>query len=291
MERIKNVISTIYYYSHQYWIDICDPRTKGLWLNGGPIDLLAILIPWFLFVKYFGPRFMKNRKPYVLRGPMLVYNAFMVITNAYFWWFILTAEDAYPRLLDFKFPDPNDRSPRALREIQFGHWVYLTRFMDLLDTIFFVLRKKFNQITFLHLYHHTIVPILAFFCMKIAPLAPVIGVFLIFNTFIHSIMYLYYFLSAFGPTVQKYLWWKKYITQLQLVQFATCFCYGVVMVFLQEGFPPGLFWLGFFQNPFFFYMFYDFYRKSYHKNHQKDKINYQNDKKKSNEAKSHYKIN
>jgi hypothetical protein len=30
-------------------------------------------------------------------------------------------------------------------------------------------------------------------------------------------MYTYYALSAMGPKVQKYLWWKKYLTQFQLV--------------------------------------------------------------------------
>jgi len=30
-------------------------------------------------------------------------------------------------------------------------------------------------------------------------------------------MYAYYLLSAMGPAVQKYLWWKKYITILQIV--------------------------------------------------------------------------
>jgi hypothetical protein len=39
------------------------------------------------------------------------------------------------------------------------------------------------------------------------------------NSFVHVIMYSYYFMSAFGPGVQKYLWWKRYLTQLQLVQF------------------------------------------------------------------------
>lgn len=37
------------------------------------------------------------------------------------------------------------------------------------------------------------------------------------NAFIHVIMYFYYGLSALGPAYQKYLWWKKYLTQLQLV--------------------------------------------------------------------------
>jgi len=39
------------------------------------------------------------------------------------------------------------------------------------------------------------------------------------NSLVHIIMYSYYMMSAMGPTLQPYLWWKKYITQLQLVRF------------------------------------------------------------------------
>lgn len=34
----------------------------------------------------------------------------------------------------------------------------------------------------------------------------------------HTIMYSYYFLSALGPEMQKYLWWKRYITKMQMVR-------------------------------------------------------------------------
>lgn len=37
------------------------------------------------------------------------------------------------------------------------------------------------------------------------------------NVFIHVIMYTYYFLAALGPHMQKYLWWKIYLTKLQMV--------------------------------------------------------------------------
>jgi hypothetical protein len=30
-----------------------------------------------------------------------------------------------------------------------------------------------------------------------------------FNAGVHTVMYLYYFLSAFGPEMQPYLWWKR----------------------------------------------------------------------------------
>lgn len=34
-------------------------------------------------------------------------------------------------------------------------------------------------------------------------------------------MYSYYLLSAFGPSVQKYLWWKKHITNMQMVSVSS----------------------------------------------------------------------
>ena len=37
------------------------------------------------------------------------------------------------------------------------------------------------------------------------------------NSFVHTIMYLYYGLAAMGPHMQKYLWWKKHLTKVQLV--------------------------------------------------------------------------
>lgn len=38
------------------------------------------------------------------------------------------------------------------------------------------------------------------------------------NGFVHVVMYTYYLLSGLGPGVQKYLWWKKYITLIQMVR-------------------------------------------------------------------------
>jgi len=79
-------------------------------------------------------------------------------------------------------------------------------------------------------------------------------------------MYSYYALSALGPSVQKYLWWKKYITIMQLSQFAIGFVYGSILFFKQTGYPTVWLWIGYIQSPLFFFMFYDFYRKSYKTN-------------------------
>jgi len=38
------------------------------------------------------------------------------------------------------------------------------------------------------------------------------------NALIHVLMYLYYGLASCGPKIQKYLWWKKYLTIIQMVR-------------------------------------------------------------------------
>jgi elongation of very long chain fatty acids protein 7 len=46
------------------------------------------------------------------------------------------------------------------------------------------------------------------------------------NAGVHMVMYAYYALSALGPHMAKHLWWKRYITQLQLIQFVLVFIHG-----------------------------------------------------------------
>lgn len=44
------------------------------------------------------------------------------------------------------------------------------------------------------------------------------------NNMVHVIMYTYYMVAAMGPEYQKYLWWKKHLTTIQLVRFKR-FCF------------------------------------------------------------------
>merc|ERR1712236_105085 len=53
----------------------------------------------------------------------------------------------------------------------------------------------------------------------------------------HVIMYFYYLLAAFRHAVQKHLWWKKYLTSMQLVQFVLVFIHAMVPIFYDCNFP------------------------------------------------------
>ncbi len=96
------------------------------------------------------------------------------------------------------------------------HLFFLSKFIELLDTIFFIMKKNFRQVSILHVLHHGIMPISWWFGVRFVP-----GGFGTFhsciNSLIHFLMYLYYGLAALGPEYQKYLVWKKYMTWMQMV--------------------------------------------------------------------------
>lgn len=275
MDSIQNVLSFLRYIYYDYWEELADPRTAHYPLiSSGPTIVILIIVFYLLFVKQIGPKIMANREPFNLKKLILLYNSTLMLGNAFGFLYLLSKIDYGRIFFNFKFPDHSDTSFNTKVDIFLGYLCYLSRFVDLFDTVFFVLRKKFKQITFLHLYHHSFVPILGWIGLKVAPRAPVIKLFLLINCFIHTIMYLYYTLAIMGTKMQKYLWWKKYITQIQLSQFVICFLYAFIMIFLQEGYPAGVFWIAFAQNPFFFWMFYDFYKQSYNRSrkHEAKKI-------------------
>ncbi|UYV63389.1 ELOVL4 [Cordylochernes scorpioides] len=106
-------------------------------------------------------------------------------------------------------------------------WYYFSKVVELLDTVFFVLRKKWSQLTFLHVYHHSTMCALWWIGVKWVPGGSVKELCdvpalpgAMANSFVHVVMYLYYGLASMGPKMQKYLFWKKYLTVLQLVSIS-----------------------------------------------------------------------
>lgn len=188
----------------------------------------------------------------------------MAIINSWFVWIVLFRYELRKKFTTWHYSHIKDYSPQTVFEIEIGWWYYISKFLDLFDTMFFVLRKKFDtHVTFLHLYHHTVVPIIGYLCMKINPVTAPSTLFTLLNGTIHTIMYSYYALSTLGPAWQKYLWWKRYITTMQLAQFCILGLYTILFMIKQEGYPMVFILIGMSQPPIFFKMFYDFYKASY----------------------------
>lgn len=80
----------------------------------------------------------------------------------------------------------------------------------------------------------------------------------------HAIMYGYYFLTSYKPNLKPSLWWKKYITQLQMLQFVCFLVYTVIVLFVVECKNSKTFaWVGLLQSVVLLALFSDFYIKAY----------------------------
>ena len=85
------------------------------------------------------------------------------------------------------------------------------------------------------------------------------------NTFVHIIMYFYYMLSALGPEFQKYLWWKKYLTTLQMVQFVAIMVHAFQLLFTECNYPRAFVWWIGMHAVMFFFLFKEFYIQTYNR--------------------------
>lgn len=200
-----------------------------------PLPTVTACVMYLLFIRVIGPNMMKNRKPFELRYPMIVYNFAMVLLNGYLFWFF----GVYGWFGKYNFKcQPVDKSnhPDAVGMVRIGWIFYFSKFIEFLDTIFFVLRKKYNQISTLHVIHHMTMPFNVWFTIRFAPGGH--SSFCSFvNSFVHVVMYTYYGLAAIGPHLQPYLWWKKYITRLQLTQFVLVLLHCFQLLFRDCDYP------------------------------------------------------
>lgn len=125
------------------------------------------------------------------------------------------------------------------------------------------MRKKYNQVSFLHVVHHSLVPILIWIGFKLSP-GGNMALFPLLNSAIHTVMYSYYGLSTLGPHVRRHLWWKKYLTTVQMIQFVIVMIHSLHVLFIPRcAFPKILLYISIGNGLLFLVLFYSFYRATY----------------------------
>lgn len=91
---------------------------------------------------------------------------------------------------------------------------YLSKILDFLDTVFIILGKKWQQLSFLHVYHHTSIFLFYWLNLHVGYDGDIF-LTIVLNGFIHTVMYTYYFVSMHT----QHVWWKEFLTLMQMVQF------------------------------------------------------------------------
>lgn len=93
---------------------------------------------------------------------------------------------------------------------------YIAKIADLLDTVFFILRKKTGHVSFLHIYHHSLMVGAMYVAVNFLP-GGHSWLLAFINSLVHVVMYAYYLLAARWPTLPSLGDWKRLVTQIQMV--------------------------------------------------------------------------
>ncbi|XP_077560558.1 very long chain fatty acid elongase AAEL008004-like, partial [Haemaphysalis longicornis] len=237
-----------------------DPRTRDYPVVMNPLFVFPLTILYVYIVKVLGPRWMRNREPFQIINIVRVYNLAMFLLNARFC-YILIHHAYYPRKRYILWCQgvTGTMDDELAYYYKTGWWYVAVRYADCLDTLFFVLRKKCNQIAHLHVIHHVMISVNAWFWVLFAPE----GKAALGLAIDHTVMYSYYLLATLGPVIQKYLWWKKYLTRIQIIQNVVFMSHMAIPLFGDCGFPRYLIWIANIQTFIVMCMFINFYIQSY----------------------------
>lgn len=227
-----------------------DIAQEAGFLVNSPVPVITLTSLYILFVCAVGPFLMRFVEPFQLKTVIRFYNLLMVFVAGLLLFKLHNAVESVQHFFDcsktFSFSDSS-----ASKIYGMANFILLVRISEYMDTIFFTLRKKQNQVTFLHVFHHAFVPMYAYWILRTAPMR--FNVFIIcVNSFIHVLMYFYYFLATFQQPrdqtsgagnkkqpkqsfimmiVMKLLMFKKYMTQLQILQFISLAIYAIWAAF------------------------------------------------------------
>ncbi|KAI9332286.1 GNS1/SUR4 family-domain-containing protein [Zopfochytrium polystomum] len=224
-------------------------------------DLQVILLSWIAYATVILSlrAYMSTREPFKLRLVTAVHNMILCV------WSLAMFGGALVEIIrraatlgvDEVFCTTDANSLRG--PLFYTTYIYyLSKYYELLDTVILVLKKK--PLIFLHWYHHAIVILMVWSWLEFGVTFSSLG--MLANTLVHVFMYYYYYASSLGQNV----WFKKYITMGQIVQFSTSFLLSIPYLYYHfqkgcEGWNAFVF--SSVVNASFLLLFMDFYRRSY----------------------------
>lgn len=158
-------------------------------------------------------QYMKKREAFShLRPIMAVYNVICICLASYCVYG--TIHYSITRSVRFVCNEVDFNDP-AVKPMLLVHYVfYIQKYFEFIDTFFFILRKNYRQLTFLHIYHHSSITFITL-TFSTYELFGDTSLAMFLNSFIHVLMYTHYLLTSMGIKGR----WAKYLTGLQILQF------------------------------------------------------------------------
>eukprot|EP00457_Paulinella_chromatophora_P008777 gb/GEZN01008824.1/.p1 GENE.gb/GEZN01008824.1/~~gb/GEZN01008824.1/.p1 ORF type:complete len:413 (-),score=48.39 gb/GEZN01008824.1/:89-1327(-) len=198
--------------------------------------IILTAIPFlYLVLCFLGQRWMANSKPFGLKKALQLWNLGLSVFS------VIGLSRTLPHLALRIWEDGVYFSVCANAASSYGLtgpsalWTTLfifSKYPELIDTVFIVLRKK--PLIFLHYYHHVTVLL---FCLHAYICASSLGLyFATMNYLVHSIMYFYYFLTAYGYRPPYFM--SMFVTVLQITQmFVGILLLLIVKLYWNIGLP------------------------------------------------------
>ena len=242
-------------------------------MESGPWSVIALVGMYLYFVKVYGPAMMKSRKPLSLKEVMVAYNLVMVLFSAWMFYegcmFLSFGLDTWGCARNDYTSDT-----QHTRRFLFVAWCFFfSKIIEFADTIFMILRKRFEQVSNLHVIHHSVVPLSVWMGIRFAPVGSN-SWFPLLNSLVHTIMYAYFGLMALNDslgqeTIEILKRYKPWITRLQILQFLLALIHVFVAAIAAATscpsghIPKTFFALNLGNALLFLALFFDFYRRSY----------------------------
>lgn len=141
------------------------PVVDSWLLMSSSMPLMCIFLGYFIIVFLIAPKLMKGKSPLNLTLFTRIYNIAQVIICS---WIVKWSHADFG--LSFrtvwKCLDDSIYVNRMIEYKTIQWWFLILRLTELIETVVFVLRKKQNQVSMLHVYHHLSTATIVWIFMK-----------------------------------------------------------------------------------------------------------------------------
>lgn len=242
--------------------EIADDRVRDWLFMADPVPMALMIVAYLTMVFKIGPCFMLTRRAYNLKPLLAFYNLGMVlaclaILIGYYLNGVRLDSLMACLEIDYSYEKP------AMNILNIMWWTHIVKIVELVETMFFLLRKKDSQVTFLHVYHHTSTLFLSWIGVKYVG-GGMVTFSYVLNHSVHVLMYSYYFLALFGPRMQRALRpVKRLLTVVQMIQFVLMLSQCCIAIINRCPIPNAILLLFCPNIALNLYLFAKFYRKTY----------------------------